>query len=281
MMTSALIVLFGAAASALGGWLYFGRYEMVRPPIGVSGLADVAFAFVAIIIVPILYLVLPTWFVAGLLVLTTFSLIYFLLEPVLPRLLVWVLSALLVGGDLLAGWQFGMTHPVYLAINNLIVILSVISIANAWASSGTKARDAAVLGAVLILYDFIATAQLSMMGDLFTRLSGLPLAPILAWGNGETYAAIGLGDLMMLTLFPLTLWKGYGLRAGLIALGIGFAALVLLFVLPITTIFPVMVLLGPLMVIQYLWWRRSGPERRWKEFRPPQSQFPHPPTPSP
>jgi hypothetical protein len=270
MMTSALIVLFGAAASALGGWLYFGRYEMVRPPIGVSGLADVAFAFVAIIIVPILYLVLPTWFVAGLLILTTFSLIYFLLEPVLPRLLVWAISALLVVGDLVAGWQLGMTHPFYLAINNLIVILSVVSIANAWASSGTKARDAAVLGGVLILYDFIATAQLSMMGDLFTRLSGLPLAPILAWGEGGTYAAIGLGDLMMLTLFPLTMWKGYGLRAGAIALGIGFVALVLLFVLPITTIFPVMVLLGPLMLVQYLWWRRTGPERRWKEFRPVQ-----------
>jgi hypothetical protein len=268
MILAALVVLVGAALCGVGGWLYFARYDMPRPPIGVSNLGDVAFAFVAIILVPILYVVLPLWLVTALFILASSSIVYFLFEPMLPRPLVWVITIMLVGADLAAGYVLGVNHPLYLAINNIVIVLTVVSIANAWASSGMYARDAAVLGVALIFYDFIATAQLSLMGDLFTRLSTLPLAPILAWGNGETYAAIGLGDLMMLAVFPLTMWKGFGKRAGLIALGVGFTAIVLLFVLPIGGIFPVMVVLGPLILIQYLWWRRHGQERRFKEFRP-------------
>jgi hypothetical protein len=40
-----------------------------------------------------------------------------------------------------------------------------------------KARDVAVLGGLLIGYDFIATSQLSLMSDLLLRLSTLPLTP--------------------------------------------------------------------------------------------------------
>lgn len=268
MIIAALIVLFGTAVSGVGGWLYFQRYEMPRPPIGVSGLGDVIFAFVFIIIIPVLYVVLPLWLVIGLFILGSTSIVYFCFEPILPRPLVWSAAIVLVGADLAAAYLLGTSHPLYLAVNNVVVVITVISVANMWAGSGMYARDAAVLGGALIAYDFIATAQLSLMGDLFTRLNGLPLAPLLAWGSGEGYAAIGLGDLLLLTLFPLTMCKGYGTRAGLIALGVGFAVVALLFIFPITNLFPVMVLLGPLIVIQYVWWRRqSGPERRWKDFR--------------
>jgi len=264
---SILMVLLGTASCGIGGWLYFQRYEMPRPPLGVLNLGDVAFTFACIIIVPMLYLLLPIWFVMGLLLLASFSLVYFALEPMLPRALVWGLTTLLMGADLAAGFALGTDHPGFLVVNNLVVIISVISIANAWTGSGMKAREAAILSGLLIGYDFIATAQLSVMGDLFTRLTALPLAPMVAWGQGQAYASIALGDLLLLTLFPLTLWKGYGAKAGLIALGVGLAAVALLMVVPRSGLFPLMVVLGPLMVVQYLWWGRNRPERKWKEFR--------------
>jgi hypothetical protein len=268
VIPSTLIILLGALLCGVGGWLYFRYYEMPRPPIGVFNISDVIFTFVFIIIIPLLYILLPTWAIMGMLLLATFSLIYFALEPVLPQLFVWLITILVVGADLALGFTRGTTDPAYLAVNNGLIVISVISIANAWAGSGMKVRDAAILGGLLIFYDFIATTQLSLMGDLFSRLGALPLSPMIAWGQGETFAAIGLGDLLMMTVFPLTLWKGYGLQAGLIALGIGMLVVVVLVITPISHLFPVMVVLGPLMVGQYLWWRRSGQERRWKEFRP-------------
>jgi hypothetical protein len=40
------------------------------------------------------------------------------------------------------------------------------------------------------------------------------------------------------------------------------------FTLPRATLFPVMVILGPLMVAQYLYWRRRhGPERTTRQYR--------------
>src|SRR2546421_8933977 len=46
-------------------------------------------------------------------------------------------------------------------------------ITNLWAQSGMKARDTALLGILLALYDFIATVQLPLMGELVARLSDL------------------------------------------------------------------------------------------------------------
>jgi hypothetical protein len=169
-----------------------------------------------------------------------------------------------VGLDLICGLALGTQHPLHQGINNLFVILSVISIANTWAQAGMKARDAAILAGLLILYDFIATAQHSLMGDLFGHLQSLPLAPLIVWGGAEQFAAIGLGDLLMLTVFPLAMCKGFGTRAGLVALFAGLATLIGLVMLQLTGIFPVMVVLGPLIVTQYLIWSRYSPERSIK-----------------
>jgi hypothetical protein len=48
-----------------------------------------------------------------------------------------------------------------------------------------KARDAAVLGAALMVDDFVATSVFSLMNDLIVRLAGLPFAPQLAWWTGD------------------------------------------------------------------------------------------------
>jgi hypothetical protein len=86
------------------------------------------------------------------------------------------------------------------------------------------------------------------------------------------WLGIGLGDLLLATVFPLVMRKAYGRRAGLTALGLGLGAIVVVMLrswlgvdIPM---FPVMVMLGPLMGLQYLYWRRRcGSERTTWQYR--------------
>ncbi len=141
------------------------------------------------------------------------------------------------------------------------------TIANLWAQSGLRARDAAILGAALALYDAVATSWLPLMGDLMARVAELPFAPLVVWPAGPdgAWLGLGLGDLLLLAVFPPVLRKAYGRLAGLVALGFGLVGLVSVFVLAQVGgigLFPVMVVLGPLMVAQYAWWsQRYGRER--------------------
>jgi hypothetical protein len=264
------------------GWLYFRRYAIQRPPIGVFNLWDVAFMLTGIVVVPYLYLWLPLWFVTGLLGLGALSILYFLLEPALhTRLLIWPIIGGVLAVEVGAAWWLGGRSLTFFAVNNLVQLLIVVGVTNSWAQSGMKARDAAILGAALIAYDFFFTSVLTMMHDLFTRLAGLPFAPMVVWQYhpGPSFPAetihwlgLGLGDLLLATVFPLVMRKAYGRPAGLTALGLGLGAIVMVllrswFGLDIP-VFPVMVVLGPLMVLQYLYWRRRcGPERTTWQYR--------------
>jgi hypothetical protein len=226
------VVLGGAVCAILGGWAYCRRYQVSRPPIGVFNLKDLALMVLFIILVPFLYLVLPTWLAAGLLLLAALSVLYFTWEPVLhTRWAIWL-------------------------------VMVVAGISNLWAQSGMKARDAALLGAFLAVYDVLATSQLPLTSTLFTHLAGLPLAPLLSWGSGRGALGIGLGDLLLATVFPLVLRKAFGRSAGIIAMILAPGAMGMLLALPLRGVFPVMVVLGPLMGLQYLFWRRyRGQER--------------------
>src|SRR5688572_24623776 len=264
MTASMFVILLSMTACAVGGRVYFQRIQMPRPPIGIFTLSDVLIVFVLIVLIPLLYLWLPDWILMCLLVPGALSLVYAALEPFRHRWMVWLVTLSLIGADMVSGFALGTQHPLHQGINNVFVILSIISISNTWAQSGMKARDAAVLAGLLIVYDFIATSQHSLMGDLFARLQTLPLAPVIAWTQSGQSAAIGLGDLLMLTVFPLTVYKGFGIRAGLLALSAGVVAIMGLAVLQPAGIFPVMVVLSPLIIIQYLVWRNYSPERSMK-----------------
>lgn len=281
MTLAILVVLAHTAAAMLLGWLYFRRYAIQRPPIGVFNLWDVAFMLGGIILVPYLYLWLPLWFVAGLLGLGALSILYFLLEPVLhTRWLIWLIVFGVLGTEVGAAWWFGGQNVIFSALNNLVQLLVVVGVTNTWAQSGMKARDAAILGAALIVYDFLFTSVLTVMSDLFIRLASLPFAPIVAWrissdgqaqGDAAQWLAIGLGDLLLAAVFPLVMRKAYGRYAGIMALALNLSALVVLLALPLVgllaDIFPVMVVLGPLMGLQYLYWRRRcGPERTTRQY---------------
>ncbi|MEP6774167.1 MAG: hypothetical protein ABJA50_01115 [Chloroflexota bacterium] len=261
-----LITLTWSITSVLLSWLYFRRFQVTRPPIGVFNFTDVAFMIVGIVLVPYLYLLLPTWLVAGLLVIGTLSIMYFLWEPILRApLLVWLVSLILVVADIWASIQFGTATNGYFIVNNIITLTLVVGLTNLWAQSGMKARDAAILGGFLTIYDLVATWLLPLMSDMMTRLAGLPFSPMMAWGVGDgggLWVAIGLGDLLLAALFPLVMRKAYGFLAGFAAMLIALFAISALMLFPIATIFPAMIVLGPLMVLQYLYWsRRQGRER--------------------
>jgi len=264
------VVLGCTACALLLSWAYYRHYQVSRPPIGVFNLMDIVLMMVFIILVPLLYLILPIWLAAVLLLLIALSILYFMWEPVLhARWAIWLAALGLLAIDSAAAFLFGTSQNAFFAINNLVLLLIVVGATNLWAQSGMKARDAALLGVFLALYDFIATSRLPLMGDLVTRLAGLPLAPLVAWSSEHTLWGIGLGDLLLAAVFPLVMHKAFGRPAGLVALLLAFAAIGTLLALPLQGFFPAMVILGPLMVLQYLYWKsRRGQERTmWQYLR--------------
>lgn len=257
-------LLLGCAVCALlGGWEYFRHYQVTRAPIGVFNLKDITLMMLFIVLVPFLYLLLPLWLVVSLLLLAALSILYFTWEPVLhARWAIWLAALIPLLVDIGAVLLFGTKNNSFFAVNNAVLIVVIVGTTNLWAQSGMKARDAAILGVLLAVYDFIATSQLSLTSDMITRLADLPLTPMLSWSSGSIIMGIGLGDLLLATVFPLVLRKAFGRPAGITAIVLALAAIGLLLALPLQGMFPVMVVLGPLMGLQYLFWsKRQGQER--------------------
>ncbi len=270
----ALVVL--TALTVLLGLVYFRHYTMTRAPLGVMNLGDVIFMLVAIVLIPYLYLSLPGWLVVALFAVGSLGVLQLLIEPMvqLPwrRWLPWVVAVLLVCTDILLVRQSGTGNLLYLAINNLVLILTVLAVTNLWTQSGLRARDLAILGGALVIYDLIATALLPLTTDLIERLVGLPFTPVLIWPVDQgQWLGIGLGDLLFATAGPLVFRKAFGPTAGVVAAFVAVGAVGAVFLvgalglLPDTL--PVMVILGPLLVAQYLAWSRvRGQERTTAQY---------------
>ena len=269
-MTTALLVTFLLSCAAiLLGWAYFRRWAITRPPIGVFNLTDVVVMMGFIVLIPYLYLALPVKVLAAVLTLGTISILYFVLEPVLvARWAVWTGCLLVAGADIGALIIYGWASRQFFAVNDAVLVIVAAGVANLWAQSGMKARDAAVLGGALTIYDLVSTSILPLMGDLMASVSNLPFAPMAAWAAGKPahWAGIGLGDMLLAAAFPLVMRKAFGRDAGATALIVGIAAIGCLlasFGLGLLRhIFPAMVILGPAMALQYTYWRRRcGTER--------------------
>jgi len=262
-----IVLGFAAGAVALAG-VYFRRVWMPRPPLGVFNRSDVLIMMVAIALLPYLYLALPLWLDGLVLGGLTLGILYVTLAPVpMPRAGLWLAILALVAADLASWWRFGPTGAPFALVNDVVLTVTVVGVSNVWAQSGMKARDAALLGGLLAIYDFVFTAQLPLMNDLLTRLAALPFAPQVVWpiGPGQ-WVGLGLGDLLLATAFPLVMRKAFGRSAGLAASATSLAVVGALLGLAglgmFGGAFPVMVVLGPCMVLQYgLWAHRRGQER--------------------
>jgi hypothetical protein len=241
----------------------------------VVNLADVAIMLAFIVVVPYLFLLLPLWAVALVFGVAVLSALYSTLVPMLRwRGATTLVSLGLVGADVALAFRLGVTAPAFLAINDAVLVLVVVGATNLWARSGMKARDVAILAGALAVYDLIVSWQFPVMVTLLERFSQLPLFPMVAWpigaggavpaGSGGVLSRIlgvGLGDVLLATVFPLAMRKAFGRAAGLVAMAVTLvavvAALVLLSAGLVTIGIPLMSFLGPLMVAQYVYWRRT------------------------
>jgi len=265
------VVTAFAVAAPVAAWIYFRRFELMRPPIGVFDWHDVVFMLAAIVVVPIAYLALPRAVVGTILCLLALNIFWFGLEPVLRyRSLIWPAAVGLVAADVVVNVTAPAGASWVVALNDFELVALAVFVTNMLAQSGMRARDLAFLVSGLAVYDVVVTTYLGLMGDLLRRLATLPFAPLVAWRQGD-WLAVGLGDLLIVVLAPLVLRKAFGRTAGLVAAvtSVGAVAGMLAavrldwFSRPI----PAMVVLGPLLLLQYVLWRvRLGPERRTWEY---------------
>jgi hypothetical protein len=222
------------------------------------------------VVVPIAYLALPRAVVGTILCLLALNIFWFGFEPVLRyRSLIWPAAVGLVAADVVVNVTAPDGASWVVAVNDFELVALAVFVTNVLVQSGMRARDLAFLVSGLAVYDVVVTTYLGLMGDLLRRLATLPFAPLVAWREGD-WLAVGLGDLLMVVLAPLVLRKAFGRTAGLVSAvtSVGAVAGMLAavrldwFARPV----PAMVVLGPLLLLQYALWRvRLGPERRtWK-----------------
>jgi hypothetical protein len=244
----------------------------MRPPLGVLNLWDVAIFVTLVILVPLLYVVLPVWLVVVLLGLGTFSSLYLVVGAVIRmRQLTWLVCILAMAADIGIGLAAGTDTVMFAVVNDGLLMIVVIAVSNLWAQTGMKARDSAVMAGALAVYDFVSTAQQPLMPELVDRLARMPFAPQIRWPSGGVdWMGLGLGDVLLASVFPLVLRKAFGRTPGLVAMGMAVALVSSLFAVAglgiLSGVFPVMAVLGPAIVVQYAFWRiRCGAERTmWK-----------------
>jgi hypothetical protein len=271
MSSVSAVMLLAASAVALA-WTYFRRYELMRPPVGVFNGHDVVLMLVAVSVVPLLYLVAPIAIVATLVAAIAFNILFFGCEAaVRRRAYALTIAGAIVGANVAATIAFGAATQAAIVVNDAALVLVAAVVANMLAQAGMSARNLALLAAGLTAYDVVATSFMSLMEDVLRRLFELPFAPLVLWREGENLLGLGLGDLLLLTLAPLVFRKAFGRRAGAVAATLGLAATALILVLVrfgvLEVAVPVVLVLGPLTVVQYaVWRRRAGAERTTREY---------------
>jgi hypothetical protein len=267
-LSSIAVVSAFVLLAVAGGVAYARRVRMDRPPIGVVNLRDIAVMSVVVVVLPPLYLHIPAFLIVVVLALVAAGVAYSVCTPVLGGRSGGALAVGLVLADIALHWlgADAVPHPVFLVVNNALMALLAIGVGTLYVQSGIKARDVAVFAVVLLVYDVLATVAFPTMIEFFARVVELPLTPAIIWGSGAGVVGAGLGDLLMIVLWTLAAEKAFGRRAGLLAAATGVGAVLLVFLAFwldwLNTPVPAMVVLGPLIAVEYLALaRRRGRER--------------------
>ncbi len=281
-MTEILSVWILAMVTIVAAWWYFRTWSMTRPPLGTVNLGDITMTLVFVVTLPFLYLWLPGWILVTMLAVTSLSILWFVAEPIMASALArWGFAGGLVIAELLLVRQ-GTGEAVFLLANNVVILVMVVGVSNVWAQGGLRARDLAIFAGAIAVYDLIATGVFPLTTDMIERLAGFPFVPMVVWPAGDgQWTGIGMGDLLMAAVGPLVLRKAFGRAAGLAAmmLALGVIASVLLIARwgTVPETFPTMVVLGPVMIAQYLWLgRRYGGERTYARYLTEEPVVPKP-----
>lgn len=264
-LTTVAVVTALVAVTMAGAVAYLRRVRVQRAPVGVYTLRDVVVMSVVLVVLPPLYLHLPTAAVAAVLGLVAGFVAHFTLQPLLGRAAVPLVAAVLAADLALAQLHDADGHhPAFLVVNDLLLVLLVVGVVNLYVQSGMRARQVAAFAGGLVVYDYLATVAFPVMVEFFTRVASMPFTPVLGWGSGDDALGVGLGDVLVASLWVAAVEKGFGRRAALVAalLGAGAALGIALAFWSglLDEVVPVMVVLGPLVLVQYAVLRRR-PER--------------------
>ncbi|MFD9789520.1 hypothetical protein ACFWXK_01055 [Streptomyces sp. NPDC059070] len=263
-LLAALAVLIALAA------LYLRHVRMPRPPVGRFVRSDIAVLTVTLVSMPPIYLHLPRVLTACAFGAVFLGACSMALSPVVGgrrgAAVALALGAVVLAAHL-AGWV-----PLRIAAGDLLLALAVIGVSNLWAQTGMTAGQVAALAGLLAPYDLLATGLTSVTAQLVQHFAGMPLGPMLAVNDGTSPIGAGLGDCLMLALWPLVAAKAFGRAAGWSGAVTGL--LVVSVVLAgavdgrVHGGVPLLTGLGPCIVAQYAYWRiRRGPERRTVDWR--------------
>lgn len=259
-----LAVVIYVALLLLLATIYLGRIDLPRPPIGVYLWSDIAVMSVVLIIAPLGYLALPTAAVAGIFGLVLAVALQFTLAPMLGGRRA-TLCALALCAATLVGWlihQQGLTA----VLSDLVLTIAVIGVANLWVQGGMRASHVAGLAGLLSGYDLVATSLTSLMDRFVSHVDGLPFAPMVVLSTTRPPVEIGLGDLLMVVLFPLAATKAFGRRAGQVAAYVAVITMAVIALMIWAGLLPpyspLLAVLGPLIVAQYVFWRKRGHRER-------------------
>ncbi len=274
------VILVGVTVVTWGALFYFRRVRLERPPIGTFNGRDIVVLLAFISVLPFLYGYLPYWLITCLLILTFTSALYIGYRPVLGTGRTWLGIGLLIGLNIwtshhlmgtTAGWQL------WWAELSILVGLGAIAVSNLYVQGGMKLRYVTWLAVGLAIYDIIFATLLPLTDKLVAGYLAHPLDPLLGMRFGIDNYGVGLGDLLVYSLFLVATYKAYGPKAARIAYGliVFMGALVTAFIpfllnfldTELDLLVPAQALFGPSALICYLWMRRRyGRERTMGEY---------------
>jgi hypothetical protein len=253
--------------------IYLRRVTIHRPPIGRFSGQDVGTISVLIVLTPLAYVHLPVAVVSALFVLVFCVAIQTGLEPLTGgRIALWIVVAVAavdLGLALTPHWPGQYSSLVI--TNDVILGAALVGVTNLWGQTGALAKHVAILAGILAIYDPVATWLSPLMLELFNRLTGVPFAPMLSL-TGEIRLRLGLGDCLMLALWPVVLAKAYGRAAAWAGALLGLVSLATITLLLLAGYLPrlvaVMSIFGPAVIIHYVILRVTrGPERTTAQWR--------------
>ena len=274
------VITTGTIVICAGALAYFRRVRMDRPPVGTFNARDVVILLIFIGILPFVYGWLPDTLVTCLLAVTFASALYIGYRPLLGSVGIWLGIGLLFGFNIwsshhlmgtIPGWQLWYTEQ------SIMVGLSAIAVCNMYLQGGMKLRHVAWLSLGLAGYDVLFASYYPLTGELIARYITHPLTPVVGMRFGEVDYAVGLGDLLVYSLFFVAAYKAYGARAAKIAAAVivvmgGFATAFIPFLFNFSNanldiLIPAQSVFGPVAFLTYLWMKRHyGRERTMAEY---------------
>lgn len=252
--------------------IYLHRVTIPRPPVGRFTAGDITIMSVMLVVLPAAYLRLPAVAVAAVFGVVLCTAAQTALAPLTGGRVAFGIAALAVAAEIAAKLT-GHDH-VMLIVNDAFILVAVVGVVNLWAQTGMSAAQVTGLAVVLTCYDIAATWIGALTQQFLAKVATEPFLPMLAVIGGQNPGGLGLGDCLVLAMWPVVLVKAFGKRPALVGAVLGLAvAVVIQFAFKdhwvgFYAVIPTMAIVGPLIVLQYVVLRRRlGKERRTADWR--------------